>query len=203
MLSKDYPVVRTDSSLPYLPWNQAYLLSDFMYPWRENNPPKTEFRALRDEHKFYFLYKAEDPSIKDKIEKLKRNHIRDCDRVEIFFKRDDDLNPYYCLEIDPLGRVMDFEGRFYRNSNHDWNWPAGHLEINASSDDLGYTVEGSITFQSLRDLSLLQNDTLQAGLYRCHYVNNNPTWIAWVKPDSEKPDFHIPSSFGTLTLITD
>jgi hypothetical protein len=26
------------------------------------------------------------------------------------------------------------------------------------------------------------------------------SWISWLKPTSETPDFHIPSAFGTLVL---
>ena len=181
-------------------WQRAVLLSDFTYPWREDSPPKTEFRALWNEERLYFLYNAEDPLIQRKIKRMERNDTRDCDRVEIFFRKDEELNPYYCLEIDPFGRAMDFEGRFYRNSNHNWSWPEGHLELNATIDQAGYTVEGSITLESLRDLGILQNSKIEAGLYRCHYIGEESTWISWVKPDSKKPDFHIPSSFGTLHL---
>ena len=26
-------------------------------------------------------------------------------------------------------------------------------------------------------------------------------WISWIKPDSVKPDFHIPSAFSTCSLV--
>ncbi|WP_285316268.1 hypothetical protein [Providencia rettgeri] len=26
-------------------------------------------------------------------------------------------------------------------------------------------------------------------------------WISWIKPDSVKPDFHIPSAFGTCKFV--
>ena len=66
-------------------------------------------------------------------------------------------------------------------------------------------VEGSITLASLRDLDLLNNDELQAGLFRGECLKAGDTqssfsWISWVKPDSDHPDFHIPSSFGVIKL---
>ena len=49
------------------------------------------------------------------------------------------------------------------------------------------------------------DNILKAGLYRGEYVTLpngkiDTKWISWVMPDSEEPDFHIPSSFGILKL---
>lgn len=181
-------------------WDKAEVLSDFTYPWQTDTPPKTTFNALHDATHFYFFFEAFDSEIQEKLHRLKTVEPRHSDRVEIFFKKDDAMDPYYCLEMDPLGRAMDFEGRFYRQSNHSWNWPEGHFTFQASVHSEGYSVTGSISLSSLRDLGMLEHTTLQAGLYRCHYVGEEPTWISWVEPNSEKPDFHIPSSFGTLLL---
>jgi len=187
-------------------WSQAHLLTDFSYPWREETAPKTEFKALWNDTHFYFLYKATDPDIILKKRGLGERDVVASDRVEIFFKADDEMNPYYALEMDALGRVLDTEGRFYRKVDFDWNWPEGHLLLKASIEEGGYWVEGSITFESLRQLGMYKDDhLLKAGLYRGEYVTQPngeiiTKWISWVKPDSETPDFHIPSSYGLLEL---
>jgi len=188
-------------------WANAIALTDFSYPWREEEAPRTQFQALWDEDYLYFLYRASDTDIITKTQNQGERDVVDSDRVEIFFKADDEMNPYYALEMDALARVLDTEGRYYRDVDFDWNWPAGHLQLKASRDDRGYWLEGSVSFESLRQLGMYKDDgLLKAGLYRGEYVpqedgSNEVKWISWVMPDSETPDFHIPSSFGVLELV--
>lgn len=188
-------------------WRKSNVLTNFTYPWRKETPPKTEFKALYDDDWFYFLYRAEDPEIITKIDPTinEEMEVVNSDRVEIFFKKDDKMNPYYSLELDARGRILDTKGKHYRDIDMDWNWPAGHLIVEASTDKNGYWVEGKISFESLRELGMLDSGILKAGLYRGEYVTlpngkRETKWISWIKPDSETPDFHIPSSFGVLML---
>lgn len=188
-------------------WQTAPLLTDFTYPWEPETAPATAFRALWTDTHLYFLFHAVDPEIITPQRGRGERDAVDSDRVEIFFKADDEMNPYYSLEMDALGRVLDTEGRFPRKIDFDWNWPAGHLIVKASIDQDGYRVEGSVTFESLRQLGMYKGDgLLKAGLFRGEY-QTNPTdgrivtkWISWILPDSPKPDFHIPSAFGILKL---
>lgn len=188
-------------------WDQAVPLTDFSYPWRDETAPKTTFKALWTDSHFFFLYRAADTEIITKERGLGERDPVDSDRVEIFFKANDKMNPYYALEMDALGRLLDTEGRYHRNIDFTWNWPAGELVLQASRDNSGYVVEGSISFSSLEELGMYQGDgELKAGLYRGEYVTDDKgeittKWISWVMPDSETPDFHIPSSFGLLKLI--
>ena len=188
-------------------WANAVELTDFTYPWREENAPMTSFKALWDDDKLYFLYWAEDPDIIAKQDSMGEQDVVNSDRVEIFFKADDKMDPYYSLEMDALGRVLDTEGRYYRNVDFDWTWPDGELILKAVIEDNGYWVEGSISFKSLKQLGVYKEDKiLKAGLYRGEYQTKDNgevevKWISWVKPDSETPDFHIPSSFGLLELV--
>jgi hypothetical protein len=209
---KTYAVKRTDRPLQLTgrgtdaAWRDATEVTGFTYPWRDDQPPATRFKALWDDEHFYFLYRAADTEIIAKTANGGERDVVNSDRVEIFFKSDDRMDPYYALEMDALGRVLDTEGRFYRNIDYQWQWPAGHLILKASTDSEGYWVEGSISLASLRTLGLLQGRELKAGLYRGEYLTNadgetEVRWISWVTPDSEKPDFHIPSSFGLLTLV--
>ena len=188
-------------------WDQAIALTDFTYPWRDETPPATTFKALWTDTHFFFLYRAADTEIITKERGLGERDPVDSDRVEIFFKADDKMSPYYALEMDALGRVLDTEGYYHRQIDFDWNWPAGELILQASRDNSGYVVEGSISFSSLEELGMYKGEReLQAGLYRGEYLTNDKgeittKWISWVIPDSQTPDFHIPSSFGLLQLI--
>ena len=189
-------------------WDKAIRLKAFTYPWRNEKAPETTFQALWDEDYFYFLFRAEDDAILTKTDPnlSEEREVIHSDRVEIFFKADDDMNPYYSLEMDALGRILDTEGRYYRQIDLDWTWPSGHLDVIAARDEKGYWVEGKISFESLRMLGMFEKDHLKAGLYRGEYIplengQQEVKWISWIQPDSETPDFHIPSSFGTLQLI--
>jgi hypothetical protein len=39
------------------------------------------------------------------------------ERVEIFFRKDEALTPYYGLELDANGRVLDYEAEYHRKFN--------------------------------------------------------------------------------------
>jgi len=188
-------------------WKRAKKLCDFPYPWRTDKAPETVFKALYDETHFYFLYRAIDPEIIQKSKGLGETDVVQSDRVELFFKGATDEGPYYSLELDALGRILDTEGYFRKKVDFDWTWPTNGLEVQASIDETGYWVEGRISFASLRALGLYQDDgILRTGLYRAEYVTQadgiiRPQWISWIHPDSATPNFHIPSSFGVLKLV--
>jgi len=186
-------------------WKNAKELSDFTYPWEKEKPPFTSFKALHSTDWLYCLYNVFDDNINIFVDKNVKSEVGASDRVEIFFKIDDRLSPYYGLEMDPLGRVMDYKAEYYRKFDSKWEWPAGQLIIKTEVRKDGYTVEVAISKKSLKELGLLKDATLMAGLYRgnCIALKGNEAnlkWISWVRPDSETPDFHIPSSFGILRL---
>ena len=199
-----------------LPLRQS-IHSTGMRPWflpvsvihgRLSLHPVMSFRALWDDARFYFRFDVQTPRALTYVQDNNKMEVVDSDRVEIFFRSDERLNPYYCLEMDPLGRVLDYRAHFYRKFDYEWQWPGiNPLEIHSDFTRSGYTVEGSITMESLRKLNLLTNNELQIGLFRgeCLKVldpKSSFDWISWVKPDSNRPDFHIPSSFGVVNLVT-
>lgn len=186
-------------------WKRAHIASDFHYPWEKGTPPPTRFKALHNEEWLYLFFEVEDPSVFILEETNHKSEVAASSRAEIFFKRDDKMNPYYCLEIDPLGRVLDYEATFHRKFDITWSWPKEHLVVKTNKHNDGYTLEFAITKSSLKELGLLKNNVLQAGLYRADCVGrkNGETefkWISWGRPDSPTPDFHIPSSFGIMRL---
>jgi len=186
-------------------WKKGTALSDFEYPWEGKKSTTTSFKALHDSEWFYCLFDVHDPDVKVYVVNNNKLEVINSDRVEIFFKKDDRLLPYFCLELDPNGRVLDYEAQYHRNFNPEWSWPSGQLTVKASRTKEGYKVEIAIRKESLRQLGLLQGNTLQAGLYRaeCTSLEGDKatmSWISWIKPNSETPDFHISSSFGRLIL---
>jgi len=186
-------------------WSEANQLTSFIYPWDSAAAPATSFAALWDGKWLYGLYHVKDDSVITLVKKNDKMEVGASDRVEIFLKKDDQMDPYYCLELDADGRSLDYNATYYRKMNYPWSWPSGHLTVKASRSSDGYIVEFAISVQSLQDLGLLQNGRLQAGLFRAErkgMAGGRPDlrWISWIRPASDHPDFHIPSAFGTLVL---
>lgn len=186
-------------------WKEAVELTDFIYPWENEKPPFTSFKALHSDNWLYCLYKVEDNNINVFVKTNKKNEVVSSDRVEIFFRKDQQLSPYYGLELDPNARVYDYEANYHRNFNPSWSWPEGQLIVKANKYSGGYTVEVAVSKKSLKELSLLNGNKIEAGIFRgnCTEItedNSKIKWISWVKPDSPTPDFHIPSAFGILIL---
>jgi hypothetical protein len=211
MTHKTYSVAKISASLTLSGagdnafWKKASELSDFSFPWEAEVPQRTTFKALHNDSTIYCLFDVDDDQISvfegtnDKIDVVSSS------RAEIFFKIDDRLTPYYCLEIDPKGRVLDYEGNYYRKFNFGWSWPDNGLVIKSRIRERGYSIEIAITKTSLQKLNLISKKTLQTGLFRadCKLLSNDERafkWISWVAPDSTTPDFHIPSAFGILQL---
>lgn len=188
-------------------WKNANILTEFLYPWEFENLPATTFRALWSKTHLYFLYHVEDNQIIAPERNLGEMDVVQSDRVEIFFKSADEKKPYYSLEMDALGRCLDSEGIFNKKIDIDWNWPEKDIILKASQNEEGYIVEGAISFESLRKLGIYQDDgILNAGLYRGEYYHKDDDkiaikWISWVIGNTEKPNFHVPNSFGVLKLV--
>lgn len=186
-------------------WNKANVLTAFSYPWETETAPSTSFAALWDGNWLYCLYKVKDDSVNTLIIKNEKREVGASDRVEIFLTPDTTMTPYYCLEIDSRGRVLDYTAWYYRKMGYHWQWPVEQLIIKTSVQKYGYIVEAAIGIPSLKKLGLLQNNRLNAGLFRaeCKSIVNGKAdlkWISWIDPRSAKPDFHIPSAFGMLVL---
>lgn len=186
-------------------WSNAIALDDFCSPWDSERPSKITFKALWDTEKFFFNFTVTDSSIHIEKKDDSIDSINNSDRVELFFRPDDSLNPYYCLEMDTEARLMDFIAYPNKNLDFSWNWPKEHILIKSSVKKDSFTVEGSISIQSLTDLNLIKENKLETGIFRAKYSpdqngNFEPVWITWVNPSTETPNFHIASSFGTLIL---
>ncbi|UOB16049.1 sugar-binding protein [Abyssalbus ytuae] len=186
-------------------WKQANVIKDFCSPWDSKDIERIEFRALWDENKLFFCFKVYDVEIHVHESNNINDSINHSDRVELFFRSNDSMNPYYCLEIDPTARIMDFMAKPGKNFNFDWNWPSGHIEVKSTIEKNYFIVEGAISLQSLKELRLLKQNRIETGVYRAKYNKQKegtykPTWITWVNPKTETPDFHITSSFGVFEL---
>jgi hypothetical protein len=185
-------------------WDQINALDDFSYPWQNETSPKTLFKGYYDNNTFYFQFTAFCRAPKVYVDTNNKLEVRYSERVEIFFRTNEAMQPYYCLEMDPNCRVLDYKAKMYRKFDRSWSWPDS-LEVKTNIKKEKYTLEGKISLLRLRDLGLLVENQIQTGIYRGHCValdqkDESIKWISWVQPNSSTPDFHIPSSFGLLIL---
>jgi len=186
-------------------WSEANSLTNFSSPWDDQPIKKIEFKAVHNSEKIFFQFKVEDHLVHTHSSDDKNDSINNSDRVELFFRSDANLDPYYCLEIDPLARVMDFKAKPNKEFDFNWNWPHQDIEVKSSIESNYFIVEISITLDSLRELDLLKDGCIETGIYRAKYNKQKdhtfqPTWITWVNPKTENPNFHINSSFGVLKI---
>lgn len=189
-------------------WELAQVLTDFSFPWSEREPPATEFRAVCDARQLVFRFDVTDFDVvlSDGADAMQK--VIGSDRAEIFFSTGPNLNPYFGIEIDPRGEVLAYEARFHRQMN--WNWTCDGLVVATSLTDIGYIVEGRVPLSTFRRLGCLHRDDngeyLMAGLYRAEFSrapSGGPViedWMSWVDPHVAAPDFHVPTSFGTIRL---
>jgi hypothetical protein len=186
-------------------WKQTKSLTDFNSPWDSEKIKPIEFKALCDTETLFFCFRVEDSDIHiDSTDNTIRS-INDSDRMELFFRSNELMDPYYCLEIDPTSRIMDFKARPNKQFDFNWNWPINDIEVKSSIESTYFTTEIAISLASLTKLGLLKEGKIETGIYRAKYNkeekgNFEPTWITWVDPNTQTPNFHIASSFGVLKL---
>jgi hypothetical protein len=187
-------------------WEQAVVLTDFCSPWDVEKVAEIHFRSLWDGEYLFFCFTVFDSEIHIDKKDSSVDSIGNSDRVELFFRPDASLNPYYCLEIDTAARVMDFIALPEKNFDFNWNWSKNDLVVHSSRTEKSFTVEGKISIESLKHFNLIKGSKIETGIFRAKYVekgdlNFEPTWISWVNPNTETPNFHTPSSFGELILM--
>ncbi len=189
-----------------LAWNEADVLTDFVSAWDSKTHSLIEFRALWDSKKLFFCFKVFDSEINIDKKDDSLESINNSDRVELFFRTNDTLTPYYCIEIDPTSRILDFKAYPKKNFKFDWSWPKNDIAIKSDIQDDYFTVEGAICIDSMLKLNLIHNHKIETGIFRAKYNKSEnsryePTWISWVNPNTEFPDFHTPTAFGVLNLM--
>jgi Carbohydrate family 9 binding domain-like len=187
-------------------WEQANLETGFSFPWEDRPVPRTEFRALFDDWALYFAFDVEDDDIVLAEDYVGKDDVVREDRVELFFALDDELADYFCLEIDPLGRVLDYRAASYRRFDRSWTFPG--FDVMGQLTDEGYRVEGLIPLRSFERLGFPSpgsGQPIKFGIYRAEFSHGEGSawtenWISWIDPQTEEPDFHVPASFGRLVM---
>lgn len=180
--------------------NDFFEIHQFISPWGNPNFGNTVFRSFYDQEWFYFCFDIEDKNVVE-APFQKESDVARGDRGEIFITADPDLKEYYCFEISPSAKVLDYIAHYYRK--FDYNWNLKGMEIKGVLNKNGYILEGRLPMSFIKSLDKSGSNPLEnikLGIFRAEFNNLNPqdpsvNWISWVKPTTEKPDFHTPSAF--------
>ncbi len=187
-------------------WEKANLEKGFQFPWKDEESPPTEFRALCDGESLYFSFRVEDEDIvvvedfKDEADAIGE------DRVEMYFSPDPELKePYYCVEMDSRGRKFDYKAVFFRKLDFDWDFP--EFRLAAAPLKKGYTVEGAVRLKTLESLGLpsLDSGKLNVGVYRAEFSHGEgpkpiENWVSWIDIQTPEEDYHVPGTMGVFRL---
>jgi len=217
--------IKLDGHLDEAQWYLATVEFDFIFPWEERAAPSTDFRALCDDDHLYFAFRVTDADLFVLTDLSEEGYAVFEDRVEMYFSRDDQMQDYYCIEIDPHGRTMDYSGAFYRQLDLNWHCPG--LETKGVVSGQGYSVEGRIPLTTFADLgfpALHPGTKIRFGLFRAEFSHDRSgktieqkdsihnlgrriegpppleAWISWIDPNVSQPDFHVPSALGWLQI---
>lgn len=190
-----------DTSAPdYSMKEQCVLITGLKNYWA-NRSDNTNIYAFHNGDTLYFFINCPDDDIFITKGSSERS-VDFSDRAEIFLSKDKEMKEYFCFEIDPDGKVMDYKASHYRN--FDFEWDCQEIITDASITDTGYCVTASFPLEWLRREGLMaENGDMLVGLYRADFIKGTEAdidWYSWRKPKSSEPDFHIPSSLGRVRV---
>ncbi len=172
---------------------KPYLISSakgFHAPW-EGLEDDTGFICSADSSVFRFRYAVKDSSLTLSEPYTGERCVDNEDRVEIFFSAGKDMDIYYCAEIDPMGRIMDYSCRYYRQMDYDWGFRT--LKTEGRLTDDGYVVDGQIDLRELAGLGIDPEDGFYMGLFRADFrPDMSVSWYSWIDNGAEEADFHKP-----------
>ena len=184
-------------------WGGSMLLKDFKLPWSDEIPQVTIFQALYDSNTLYCYYKAMDKNLVIKDSLNNEIDIASEDRVELFLSKDNTLKEYFCFEIDPLGRVLDYKASYYRKFEDQWDVEG--IQVADKIDSESYQIEVAIPLKTIAEMGLDISKEFFVGLFRADFENLAPgikeNWISWVDLGTTTPDFHLPEAFGKFHFV--
>jgi uncharacterized protein (DUF362 family) len=176
------------------------------YQGRETNtasgPVATSVRALwsADALHMHFLIRNTEFNVdKSRPVNVEREGLYNEDCVEIFVAPDPARrNRYAEIELGPFGHFFDlWVDRDAKTSDTTWT---SDLKVATKRGDHQADIEVRIAAPEIVR-ALKAGARLPLGLYRME--GRNPRrYLAWSPPKTAKPNFHVPSAFGTLVLDT-
>jgi hypothetical protein len=183
-----------DGILEKKEWISVDSIAGFIDPWSSTGRDQTIFKYFCSDTSLYFCFDVIDKTMVtyDFIEELTLAYA---DRVELYFNGKSDMSQYFCIEMDPLGQILDYSAQYYRKFNVSWDF--NNIDIASKFTPQGYVVEGRISLSELERLGI--KESFRIGIFRADFRSkktDDVVWYSWINPKSPTPDFHIPTSLG-------
>ena len=195
------------------PWSntKSEVLSNYM----GNKPehfPKTKFKILYDENALYVFFKVWDKYIKATALAHQESVCKDSCAEFFFTPGDNSSKGYFNLEMN-CGGIMLFhfqkiprEGQIEIEKKEYNKIQILHSMPKIVNPELIeptiWTVAYSIPFDLINNYYKIsrpkQNSIWRANFYKCADKTSHPHWLTWSPVNFEKPNFHLPDSFGIL-----
>ena len=158
---------------------------------------RTDFTWRVAKGRFWFSFSTVDATVWAVEPFTTKRDIERGDRVELFFSSVEDLSKtYYCAEIDPKGRVLDYGCVFPRKFDYGWSFRT--LERRAERTADGYRVEGSVALSELKALGI-DPARCWIGAFRADFDEKGLVdWHSLTPHGPGEPDFHRPCQFFRL-----
>ena len=144
--------INIDNLMSEKNWKDANVLSDFCLPWDKKFAQETQFKATFDESYLYFLFYSKDSNLVVLENISEEQDIAKEDRIEIYLSASESLDEYFCFEVDPYGRVLDYKAKFYRKFDRKWN--INQLIVESKITDDGFNTAMAIPLKALKEMNI-------------------------------------------------
>ena len=172
-------------------------LEGFHAPW-DGLDDETVFIARVSADSLFFHFSVKDSTMTVSADFPQERTVDWEDRAEIFLSVDDGMSSYWCAEIDPLGRVMDYAAHLGQPFDYGWNFSSLVASGQVTPD--GYEVDGRVALQELRELGI-PLEGFSMGLFRADFhPDMSVNWYSFVSTDDETPYFHKPNVLFPITF---
>ena len=205
--------IEIDGKLDEAAWKQAPPVGDFHFNWwTAGSKEPTIAKMLWDDENLYVGFYCHDKNISGEVVK-RHGPVSLDDSAEAFISPNPEkIRNYYGFEINVLGTMLNFlradwyKGPFnweptgvrYRTSFH------GQPVKQDSPDDDHWILELAIPFRNFEkdaaNTPPKDGDTWRLNLNRAG-GKTNAQYSTWSPVSTEKPNFHVPESFGWVRFV--
>lgn len=166
----------------------------------------TRVRLAWSERALYMLWELEGAGISVDASRpvaVEREKLYEEDCVELFFTPERaEPKRYLEVEVGPLGHFFDIAvDRRGKPVRSDTTWSsAPTIKTTVDRKARTATIEVALAAKEIAQ-ALRPGASLPVGLYRMERgADGKRLYLAWSPTRTAKPDFHVPSAFGTLVL---
>lgn len=162
----------------------------FHAPW-DGLDDNTLLTMRRSADSLIFRFRVKDGTMAVAGDIAGERDIEPEDRVELFFSATADMKePYFGVETDPKGRVLDYKVKYYRDFDYAWDFPG--ISVDSKLTGKGYSVRMAFPISELERLGLGKEFFL--GAFRADFTpEGSVVWYSRRPAPDTAPDFHKPN----------